>query len=405
MKKLSVRDCDVQGKRVLVRVDLNVPLDSDRNITDDTRIISSLPTITNILDRGGRVILMSHLGRPRGKPDEGLSLMPVAYQLGELLNNPLKFANDCIGEDAKRKVVTMKDGEIVLLENLRFHPGEEANDPSFSAELASLGDIYVNDAFGTAHRAHASTVGVTEHFEIRAAGFLMEKELSALAGTLEDPERPFVALLGGAKIKGKINLIKNLLEKVDVLLVGGGMMFTFFKASGLEIGNSIVDEEYLDMCRELLDAVRSGPSKLLLPVDAIVAEKLDDASPKREVSSADIPENWLGADIGPKTVTLFRNEIGKARTIFWNGPMGVFEKPSFADGTKAVGQAIADATARGASTIVGGGDSVAAISLMGITDKFTHVSTGGGASLEFMEGKMLPGVKALCDVAGASCDA
>ncbi len=403
MKKLNVRDCDVRGKRVLVRVDFNVPLDSDGNITDDTRIIAALPTLKDILGRGGKLVLMSHLGRPRGQRAESLSLTPVAYRLGELLDHPLRFAQDCIGEDAKRKVVTLKDGEMVLLENLRFHAEEEANDPVFSRELAVLGDIYVDDAFGTAHRAHASTVGVTEFFDIRAAGFLMEKELTALAGALEDPRRPFIAVLGGAKIKGKINLIRNLLEKVDVLLVGGGMMFTFFKASGLEIGRSIVDDSYLDMCKELLDVTRESDSRLLLPVDVIVAEQLDDAAPRREVSSADIPEEWLGADIGPKSAALFREEIAKAKTIFWNGPMGVFEKPSFADGTKAVAQAIADATGRGAITIVGGGDSVAAIQLMGIGDQFTHISTGGGASLELMEGRTLPGVKALCDVAGASC--
>ncbi len=405
MKKLSVRDCEVRGKRVLTRVDFNVPLDSDKNITDDTRIVSALATIRNILDRGGKLVLMSHLGRPRGKRDEGLSLMPVAYRLGELLENPLRFSNDCIGEEAKRKVASLKEGEIVLLENLRFHPGEEANSSAFSRELAELGDIFVNDAFGTAHRAHASTVGVAEHFDIRAAGFLMEKELTALSGALEEPRRPFVAVLGGAKIKGKINLIKTLLKKVDVLLVGGGMMFTFFKASGLEIGNSIVDESFLDMCKEVLTKTRGGPSRLLLPVDTIVAEGIDDTLPKQEVSSADIPENWYGVDIGPKTVSLFREEITKANTIFWNGPMGIFEKPGFADGTKAVAQAIANATDRGAVTIVGGGDSVAAIQLMGIAEKFTHVSTGGGASLELMEGRSLPGIEALCDVAEASCDA
>jgi phosphoglycerate kinase len=405
MKKLSVRDCEVRGKRILTRVDFNVPLDSDRNITDDTRIASALETIKNILDRGGKLVLMSHLGRPRGKRDEGLSLMPVAYRLGELLDNPLKFANDCIGEEAKRKVDSLKEGEIVLLENLRFHPGEEENSSAFSRELAALGDIFVNDAFGTAHRAHASTVGITEHFDIRAAGFLMEKELIALHGALENPIRPFVAVLGGAKIKGKINLIKTLLKKVDVLLVGGGMMFTFFKASGLEIGKSIVDESYLDMCKEILSKTRGGPSKLLLPVDTIVAEGIDDTLPKQELSSADIPENWIGVDIGPKTVSLFREEITKANTIFWNGPMGIFEKPGFADGTKAVAQAIANATERGAVTVVGGGDSVAAIQLMGIAEKFSHVSTGGGASLELMEGRTLPGIEALCDVAEASCDA
>jgi phosphoglycerate kinase len=407
MKKLSVRDCEVKGKRVLMRVDFNVPIDGDKNITDDTRIRAALPTIRNIVGRGGKLILMSHLGRPRGKWDEGLSLAPVAFKLGEMVENPVRFVKDCRGDQVRKKVSAMKEGEILLLENLRFYPGEEANDPDFARDLASLGEIYVNDAFGTAHRAHASTVGVTEFFNIRAGGFLMEKELDSLGKALDDPERPFVAVLGGAKIKGKINLIKALLAKVDVLLVGGGMMFTFYKASGLEIGESIVDDDYLDMCRELLESTRKegSKSKLLLPIDCIVAGEIDDSAPTREVSSADIPEDQIGVDIGPKTVALFKQELSKAGTIFWNGPMGIFEKPNFAEGTKDIARAIAAATERGATTIAGGGDSVAAINLLGIADKFSHVSTGGGASLEFMEGKPLPGVEALCDVAGASCDA
>ena len=322
MKKLSIRDCDVKGKRVLARVDFNVPLDSDRIITDDTRIIESLPTVRDVVDRGGRLILMSHLGRPRGQKNPELSLAPVAARLAELVRNPLRFAHDCIGDDVKQKVAALKDGEILLLENLRFHAGEEENAPAFAKELASLGEVYVNDAFGTAHRAHASTVGVAEYIQTRAAGFLMEKELKALGEALNNPSRPFVAVLGGAKIAGKIDLIKSLLDRVDALLVGGGMMYTFFKA-----------------------------------------------------------------------------QIASAKTVFWNGPMGVFEKPTFAEGTKAIARAIADATDRGAKTIVGGGDSVAAINLMGIANRFTHISTGGGASLEFMEGRALPGIEALCDVA------
>lgn len=399
MKKLSIRDCDVKGKRVLTRVDFNVPLDSDRVITDDTRIIEALPTIRDIVDRGGRLILMSHLGRPRGQRNPELSLAPVAARLAELVKNPLRFAHDCIGEDVKQKVASLKDGEILLLENLRFHAGEEENSKSFAKELASLGEVYVNDAFGTAHRAHASTVGVAEFIQTRAAGFLMEKELKALGDALNTPARPFVAVLGGAKIAGKIDLIKSLLERVDALLVGGGMMYTFFQASGLEVGKSIVDEKYLAMCKELLAKTRPGRGRLLLPVDTIVAQSIDDDAPAREVSIADIPEDWLGVDIGPKTVDLFKAQIAGAKTVFWNGPMGVFEKPSFAEGTKAVARAIADATDRGAKTIVGGGDSVAAINLMGIANRFTHISTGGGASLEFMEGRALPGIEALCDVA------
>ena len=400
MKKLSVSDVDVKGKRVLARVDFNVPIDSDKNITDDTRILESLPTIRSIVDRGGRLVLASHLGRPRGQRDPELSLTPVAYRLAELVQNPLRFAEDCVGEEVEERASGLRDGEILLLENLRFHAGEEANDPDFARRLAATADIYVNDAFGTAHRAHASTAGVAEYFETRAAGLPMEKELAALGGALNEPKRPFVAVLGGAKIKGKINLIKSLLDKVDVLLVGGGMMYTFFKASGLEVGNSIVDDGFLSNAKELLEHTREGgPSRLLLPVDTIIAEEVDDSAPTREVSIADIPDGWLGADIGPRTVDLFKEQIGKAGTIFWNGPMGIFEKPNFAEGTKAIARAVADATGRGATTIIGGGDSVAAVNLMGIGDRFTHISTGGGASLEFMEGRELPGVAALCDVA------
>jgi phosphoglycerate kinase len=399
MKKLSIRDCDVKGKRVLARVDFNVPLDSDRSITDDTRIVESLPTIRDVVDRGGRLILMSHLGRPRGGRDPDLSLAPVAHRLAELVKNPLRFAGDCLGEDVRQKVAGLRDGEILLLENLRFHPGEEANDPAFARELASYADIYVNDAFGTAHRAHASTAGVAEYIPVRCAGFLMEKELRALGQALASPTRPFLAVLGGAKISGKIDLIKSLLDRVDVLLVGGGMMYTFFKASGLETGRSIVDEKHLAMCKELLAQRKPGRSRLLLPVDTIVAQEIADDAPAREVSIADIPEDWIGVDIGPKTVDLFKAQIAGAKTIFWNGPMGVFEKPSFAEGTRAIARAVADATDRGATTIVGGGDSAAAINLMGIANRFTHISTGGGASLEFMEGRSLPGVDALCDVA------
>jgi phosphoglycerate kinase len=399
MKKLSIRDCDVKGKRVLARVDFNVPLDSDQSITDDTRIAESLPTIRDVVDRGGRLVLMSHLGRPRGQREPGLSLEPVAHRLAELVKNPLRFSEDCVGDDVKTKVDGLKDGEILLLENLRFHAGEEENDPAFAKQLAELGDVYVNDAFGTAHRAHASTTGVAEFIQTRAAGFLMEKELRALGDALNAPQRPFVAVLGGAKIAGKIDLIKSLLERVDTLLVGGGMMYTFVKASGLETGNSIVDEKFLTMCKELLAKTRPGRSRLLLPVDTIVAEAIDAAAPARDVSIADIPEDWVGLDIGPKTVDLFKAQILGAKTVFWNGPMGMFEKPSFAEGTKAVARAIADSTDRGATTIVGGGDSVAAINLMGIANRYTHISTGGGASLEFMEGRPLPGVEALCDVA------
>jgi phosphoglycerate kinase len=342
---------------------------------------------------------MSHLGRPRGQRDPELSLLPVAHRLAELVDNPLRFVEDCIGSEVAEKVDALGDGEILMLENLRFHSGEEDNAPEFAKQLAAIADIYVNDAFGTAHRAHASTAGVAEFIPTRAAGLLMEKELTALGQALHQPKRPFVAVLGGAKIKGKINLINSLMDRVDVLLVGGGMMYTFFRSSGLEIGRSIVDESYLKMCKELLDRPKDGPSRLLLPVDTIIADEIDDSASTREVSIADIPEDWYGVDIGPRTVDLFKSEIGHAKTIFWNGPMGIFEKPNFADGTKAIARAVADATDRGAITIAGGGDSVAAINLMGIAKRFSHISTGGGASLEFMEGRPLPGVEALCDVA------
>jgi len=405
MKKLNIRDCDVKGKRVLARFDFNVPLDSDRNITDDTRIQAALPTIKDIVERGGRLIMLSHLGRPRGQRNAEMSLLPVANRLGELVRNPLRFVEDCVGAEVESKSKELSDGELLLLENVRYYQEETENDAEFARSLSRLGDIYVNDAFGTAHRAHASTAGVAEYFDVRAAGYLMEKELDALGSALDDPARPFVAVLGGAKIKGKINLIKSLMDKVDVVLVGGGMMYTFFKASGLEIGKSICDDSFHAMCKELMDKTREGPSRLLLPVDTIIAREIDDSASTREVSIADIPEDWIGVDIGPKTVALFKSQIAEARTIFWNGPMGVFEKPNFAEGTKAIARAVADGKDRGATTIVGGGDSVAAINLMGIGDRFSHISTGGGASLEFMEGRPLPGVESLCDVAEASLDA
>jgi phosphoglycerate kinase len=341
---------------------------------------------------------MSHLGRPKGKVNPSLSLEVAAYRLGELVDFPVKFAPDCVGESVAGLAAELKPGEILLLENLRFHPGETANDPAFAAELASLGDLYANDAFGTAHRAHASTVGITEHFEERVAGFLMEKELTTLDHLLTDPERPFVAVLGGAKVSGKIGLIENLLERVDRIVVGGGMAFTFFHAVGLEIGGSLLEEEFVAQCRKIMDETDSeGRKRILLPVDCIVAKEIEAGAEHRTVSTGDIPEDWIGVDIGDKTIEVFEAELRGAETIFWNGPMGVFEIPEFANGTRKIARAIAERTAESASSVVGGGDSVAALNQIHLTESITHISTGGGASLEFLEGKTLPGVEVLND--------
>ena len=398
MRKKTLRDVELGGKRLLMRVDFNVPLNKDGDITDDTRIKAALPSIEYAASKGARVILVSHLGRPKGQRNPSLSLEVVAYRLGELTSYPVKFARDCIGDEVKEKVDGLKDGEILLLENVRFYPGEEANDPNFAKQLAMYGDLYANDAFGTAHRAHASTEGVTRFFDLRVAGFLMEREIDTLEGLLTAPERPFVAVLGGAKVKGKINLVKNLLNKVDRILIGGGMSFTFFKAVGLEIGNSIVDEEFIPMCKELFEEAASGSERrIFLPVDCVVASKIEPGAEYKTASTGDIPEGWAGVDIGDKTVDVFTEEIMKAKTIFWNGPMGIFEIPEFAYGTKKIARAIVDATEKGAKSVVGGGDSVAALNQLNLASKITHVSTGGGASLELLEGKRLPGVEALSD--------
>ena len=381
-----------------MRVDFNVPLDKSGDITDDTRIKAALPSIEYVVEHGASLVLMSHLGRPKGERKPELSLEVVAYRLGELTSYPVKFARDCLGEEVEEKVNSLKKGEILLLENVRFYPGEEANDPEFAKALSRYGDIYANDAFGTAHRAHASTEGVTRFFDERVAGFLMEKEIDTLEKLLADPERPFVALLGGAKVKGKIGLIKNLLNVVDRILIGGGMAFTFFKAVGLEIGNSIADDDFLTMCKELFERDSSaGEKKIFLPVDCVVARKLEAGAKSKTVSTGDIPEDWAGVDIGEKTIEVFTEELINAKTIFWNGPMGVFEIPDFSYGTKRIARVIADVTAAGAKSVVGGGDSVAALNQLHLADKITHVSTGGGASLEFLEGKRLPGVEALSD--------
>ena len=393
MSKATVRDIDVRGKRVLVRVDFNVPLDSEGRITDDTRIRAALPTIKYLLEHNAKVILASHLGRPKGERKEEVSLAPVAGRLEELIGRPVRKLDDCVGARVEEEVASMQDGNVILLENLRFHKEEEANDEGFARSLAALADIYVNDAFGTAHRAHASTAGVAQ-FLPGVAGFLMEKEIEVMGKVLSLPERPFVAILGGAKVKDKVGVISNLLEKVDVLIVGGGMAYTFLKAKGLEIGKSIVDLEKLDLAKELMEKAEAKGVIFLLPVDVVIADRFAEDADTKTVPISEIPEDWQALDIGPETLQEFSQEIRSAKTVVWNGPMGVFEMKPFAEGTRGVARALADSDA---VTIVGGGDSVAALEEMGFADKMTHVSTGGGASLEFLEGKVLPGVAALRD--------
>jgi phosphoglycerate kinase len=381
-----------------MRVDFNVPFDDAGKITDDTRIRASLSTIEFIRARGGRPILMSHLGRPAGARVPSMSLRPVAQRLEELLGAPVHFVPDCVGDEARASLEAAPADAVILLENLRFHPEETANDPGFALELSKWGEIYVNDAFGSAHRAHASTVGVTEYFELRVSGLLMDKELQNLTALLESPERPYVAVLGGAKVSTKIGVISNLLDRVDSILVGGGMAFSFFSVHGLEIGRSMVEEDLLGTVREILEKAKDSRTKLLLPQDLIVAAEFREGAEWREVLATDIPEGWMGLDIGARTSKLYGDIIAEARTVFWNGPMGVFEMPSFAKGTRAIARAMSRATEHGARTVVGGGDSVAAINELDLGQRVTHVSTGGGASLEFLAGKSLPGVDALSDV-------
>ena len=397
MAKLSIDDLALKGKRVLVRVDFNVPMDEHQNITDDTRIVESLPTVKKIMSSGGRAILMSHLGRPKGKPKPEFSLKPVANHLAKLLNKPVAFATDSIGPEAERVVKNLADGDVALLENLRFHNEEEANDPAFAKRLASLGEMYVNDAFGTAHRAHASTEGVTRFVKPCAAGYLMTKELEYLGRAVGNPARPYAAVLGGAKISGKIDVIEHLMGKVDVLLIGGGMMFTFYKAKGMGIGSSLLEEDRVELAKKILRDAESKKVRFLLPVDCVVAEKMEEGAESKVVAADAIPAGWKGLDIGPETVRMFSNELKKAKTVVWNGPMGVFEIKKFAAGTEKIARALAEATKAGATTVVGGGDSAAAIAQLGLQKSVSHVSTGGGASLEFLEGKVLPGVAALTD--------
>jgi len=390
MDKKTIRDIQVAGKRVLVRVDFNVPLDKAGNITDDTRIRAALPTIQYLCDKDAKVILCSHLGRPKGKVTEEFRLTHVAKRLSELLGAPVTRTDDCIGPEVEKTVAAMKPGDVLLLENLRFHAEEEANDAGFAKKLASLADLYVNDAFGTAHRAHASTEGVT-HYLPGVAGFLMERELNFLGKALAAPTRPFVAILGGAKVSDKIGVIENLLPKVDQLIVGGGMANTFLKAQGHEVGASLLEADKIELARDLLK--RAG-QKLLLPVDVVVADDFKAEARHQTVAVNKVPAGWRILDIGPKSVEAFAPVLKKAKTVVWNGPMGVFEFPAFAAGTVAIAKALASTDA---TTIIGGGDSAAAVEQAGVADKITHISTGGGASLEFLEGKVLPGVAALQD--------
>ncbi len=396
MDKKTIRDIDVAGKRVLVRVDFNVPLNQENQITDDTRIVAALPTIEYLLKNGAAVILMSHLGRPDGQVVDKLRLTPIAKRLSELLKQPVESAEDSIGPEVEAKARALQPGQVLLLENLRFHKEEEKNDPNFARQLAALGDLYVNDAFGTAHRAHASTEGVT-HYLPSVAGFLMEKEINFLGSALENPKRPFAAIVGGAKVSDKITVLERLISLADTILIGGGMANTFLKAQGYEIGDSLYEAAKVDVARDLVSKARQQDKELILPIDVVIADRFAADADHKVVAANEVPAGWRILDIGPATVASFRQALANAQTIVWNGTLGVAEMPAFAHGTNGVVEILAQRTKEGALTIIGGGDSAAAVEQAGAADKMTHVSTGGGASLEFLEGRTLPGVAALQD--------
>ena len=393
MNKKNIKDVDLKGKKVFVRCDFNVPMDENQNITNNTRIVAALPTIQYLLEQNCKIILASHLGRPKGEFKPEFSLKPVAKELSKLLGKPVIMAEDVIGEDAMQKAQNLQEGEILLLENVRFHNEETENDPEFSKKLASMAELFVNDAFGTAHRAHSSTTGIADYLPA-VSGFLMEKEIQFLGNAIENPERPFIAILGGAKVSDKIGVIENLLDKVDTLLIGGGMAYTFIKAQGYEVGNSICELDKLELANHLVEKAKEKGVKLVLPIDTKIAKEATEDAESKTVKYTEIPADWEGFDVGEETIKEFKEEIEKAKTIVWNGPLGLFEVNKFAIGTNEIAKAVAEADA---TTIVGGGDSISAIKKAGVQDKITHISTGGGASLEFLEGKKLPGIEALMD--------
>lgn len=392
----SLTAADLQDKKVLVRADFNVPLDDQGNITDDTRIRAALPTINELTSKGAKVILASHFGRPKGVDDK-YRLTPVAKRLSELLGQEVLKPADCIGEEVAATVAAMKPGQVILLENVRFHPEEEKNNPEFAKQLASVADLYVNDAFGTAHRAHASTEGVTKYLKPSVAGFLMEKELQYLQGAIEVPQRPLAAIIGGSKVSSKITVIETLLDKVDKLLIGGGMIFTFYRARGLSVGKSLVEDDFLELAKTLEAKAKEKGVALLLPTDVVVADAFSADANTQTVSVENIPDGWMGLDIGPDSVKVFQEALSDCKTVIWNGPMGVFEFDKFAVGTEAIARTLAGLTSSGTTTIIGGGDSVAAVEKVGVAEQMSHISTGGGASLELLEGKVLPGIAALDD--------